>query len=176
MEPSSRTPEGVPNRCPVCGKRVRLEPSTPPGDAPCPHCGHLLWFQLPEGKGDSSSGQVDRSARVSGESPSDFTLDDFRRMLGQVRRLGSLEKITGLIPGLGSPTAGLENADPEREMKRLAGIVDSMTPDERRRPNLIEPRRRKRIAVGAGVEPHEVEELIKEFEAMQRVMGQMQHM
>lgn len=44
MEPSSRTPEGQPNRCPVCGKDARVEPSIPPGDAPCPHCGHLLWF------------------------------------------------------------------------------------------------------------------------------------
>lgn len=44
MEPSSRTPEGEPNRCPVCGKRLRIEPSRPPGDAPCPHCGHLIWF------------------------------------------------------------------------------------------------------------------------------------
>ena len=44
MEPSTRTPEGQPNRCPICGKEVRIEPSWPPGDAPCPHCGHLLWF------------------------------------------------------------------------------------------------------------------------------------
>src|SRR5436309_1117187 len=41
---SSRTPEGMPNRCPVCGNRLRLEPSKPTLDAPCPHCGHLLWF------------------------------------------------------------------------------------------------------------------------------------
>ncbi len=44
MEPSSRTPEGESNRCPVCGKAFRIEPSRPPGDAPCPHCGHLVWF------------------------------------------------------------------------------------------------------------------------------------
>jgi hypothetical protein len=44
MEPSTRTPEGEPNRCSVCGKDVRIEPSRPPGDAPCPHCGSLLWF------------------------------------------------------------------------------------------------------------------------------------
>ena len=44
MKPSSRTPEGTPNRCPVCNAEVRVEPSTPPGDAPCPNCGHLLWF------------------------------------------------------------------------------------------------------------------------------------
>ena len=41
---SSRTPEGVPNRCPLCGSDLRIEPSDPPGDAPCPNCGHLLWF------------------------------------------------------------------------------------------------------------------------------------
>lgn len=41
---SSRTPEGQPNSCPVCGRRVVIEPSKPPGEAPCPHCGHLLWF------------------------------------------------------------------------------------------------------------------------------------
>lgn len=44
MEPSSRTPEGEPHRCPLCGNALRIEPSRPPGDAPCPHCGHLLWF------------------------------------------------------------------------------------------------------------------------------------
>src|SRR5436305_5369278 len=41
---SSRTPEGTPNRCPVCGSHLRIEPSDPAGDAPCPRCGHLLWF------------------------------------------------------------------------------------------------------------------------------------
>jgi len=41
---SSRTPEGRPNRCPVCGSAITIEPSEPAGDAPCPHCGHLLWF------------------------------------------------------------------------------------------------------------------------------------
>jgi eukaryotic-like serine/threonine-protein kinase len=45
MEPSTRTPEGEPNCCPVCGKSLCIEPSRPPGDAPCPHCGHLLWFE-----------------------------------------------------------------------------------------------------------------------------------
>ena len=48
MDVSSRTPEGVPNRCPACGKRLTIEPSQPAGDAPCPHCGHLLWFTQEE--------------------------------------------------------------------------------------------------------------------------------
>jgi acyl carrier protein len=44
MTISSRTPEGIPNRCPLCGAEVCIEPSQPAGDAPCPRCGHLLWF------------------------------------------------------------------------------------------------------------------------------------
>jgi hypothetical protein len=47
MEPSSRTPEGLPNRCPVCGNEIAIDPSRPAGDAPCPYCGHLLWFPMP---------------------------------------------------------------------------------------------------------------------------------
>jgi hypothetical protein len=47
MAPSSRTPEGEPNRCPVCGNAVRLDPSVPSGDAPCAFCGFLLWFSFP---------------------------------------------------------------------------------------------------------------------------------
>jgi mannitol/fructose-specific phosphotransferase system IIA component (Ntr-type) len=50
MNPSTRTPEGQPNRCPVCGKPVVIEPSQPPGDAPCPHCGCLLWFPTSTGR------------------------------------------------------------------------------------------------------------------------------
>jgi anti-anti-sigma factor len=45
---ASRTPEGTPNRCPVCGTRLKIEPSDPAGDAPCPRCGHLLWFTWEE--------------------------------------------------------------------------------------------------------------------------------
>ena len=48
---SSRTPEGTPNRCPVCNNDLKIEPSSPAGDAPCPYCGHLLWFS-PENAGD----------------------------------------------------------------------------------------------------------------------------
>jgi hypothetical protein len=48
MTPASRTPEGEPNQCPICGREVRLEPSRPPGDAPCSYCGHLLWFDSSE--------------------------------------------------------------------------------------------------------------------------------
>ena len=63
MQPASRTPEGEPNRCPICGKEVRLEPSRPPGDAPCPHCGHLLWFPTPKVQATVGATRVEDTLR-----------------------------------------------------------------------------------------------------------------
>ena len=60
MIPSSRTPEGEPLCCPLCGHEVRVEVSHPAGDAPCPHCGHLLWFREFAGRNVTSQTAVDR--------------------------------------------------------------------------------------------------------------------
>ena len=106
----------------------------------------------------------------------EFTLEDFRRMLAQARKLGPLGKIMGMIPGMGGLTKQLdeEGVDHEQDMKRIFGIIDSMTPVERRHPaRLIDQSRRRRIATGAGVEPHEVNELVKSFDAMAGVMKEM---
>jgi hypothetical protein len=66
MIPSSRTPEGQPCRCPVCHREVRIEPSFPTGDAPCPHCGHLLWFEVPapENDADQLGREIDQLDRL----------------------------------------------------------------------------------------------------------------
>ncbi len=105
-----------------------------------------------------------------------FTLEDFRKMLGQVGKLGPLNKVLGLIPGLGGMTDMLQNADAEGEMVRLGGIIDAMTPEERRNPKIIDQSRRRRISAGAGVEPHEVNKLVKEFDTMAGLMKQMSGM
>jgi signal recognition particle subunit SRP54 len=107
----------------------------------------------------------------------EFTLDDFRKMLDQTQRLGPLDKVMGLIPGMGDVTKMMGDADAAAEMTRLRGIIDSMTPEERRNPNkLIDQSRRRRIAAGAGVEPHEVNKLVKEFEGMADLMKRMSGM
>lgn len=67
MSISSRTPEGDPNRCPVCGQVVRLEPSWPPGDAPCPACGSLLWFPGPADLPPALSESPDLEVEPHGE-------------------------------------------------------------------------------------------------------------
>jgi signal recognition particle subunit SRP54 len=88
-----------------------------------------------------------------------------------MRRLGPLEKVMSFLPGMGALKELMGNADAEGEMTRLGGIIDSMTPDERRSPTkLIDQSRRRRIAAGAGVEPHEVNQLVKQFEGMADLM------
>src|SRR5690349_5970794 len=80
MTISSRTPEGHPNRCPVCRRRLRLSPSWPSADAPCPHCGSLVWFPAAHTPGV-----------IAGPATGpDFTLEDFRKQLGQVKWMGRM--------------------------------------------------------------------------------------
>jgi len=106
-----------------------------------------------------------------------FTLEDFRKQLNQIGKLGPLEKVVGLIPGWGEMTKLMADADAAAELRRLGGIIDSMTPEERRDPSgLIDQSRRRRIAAGAGVEPHEVNKLVKEFEGMADMMKRMSGM
>jgi signal recognition particle subunit SRP54 len=103
-----------------------------------------------------------------------FTLDDFKKQMAQIKRLGPMQKVMGMIPGMGNMSDALGDVDPEEDLKRIFGIIDSMTPAERADPTkVIDQSRRRRIAEGAGVEPHEVNELVKQFDAMAQMMTQM---
>lgn len=107
----------------------------------------------------------------------EFTLDDFKKMLGQTKKLGPLNKIMGMLPGMGAMSDMLGDVDAEKDMRRLVGIIDSMTPDERRNPSkVVDQSRRRRIAAGAGVEPHEVNELVKQFDGMADMMKRLSGM
>ena len=104
----------------------------------------------------------------------EFTLEDFRKQLSQIGRLGPLQKVMGLIPGMSAMSDMMGDVDPEQDMKRLFGIIDAMTPAERRAPaKTIDQSRRRRIAAGAGVQPHEVNDLVKQFDAMAQMMTSM---
>lgn len=106
----------------------------------------------------------------------EFSLVDFRNLLNQTRRLGPLNKIMSLIPGLGGMADMVGDADAEGQMRQIGGIIDAMTLAERQNPKLIDQSRRRRIAAGAGVQPHQVNELIKQFEPMAAMMKQMSSM
>jgi len=92
-----------------------------------------------------------------------FTLGDFRDQLGQVNRLGSLDQILEMLPGGQKLKGAMEGHMPEREMKRVAAMIDSMTPRERRDHTIINGSRKKRIARGSGTSVPEVNRLIKQF-------------
>jgi signal recognition particle subunit SRP54 len=101
----------------------------------------------------------------------EFTLDDFLAQLRQVRRMGSLQSLLGMLPGMGAQLRGLRLD--EREIDRVEAIVLSMTPHERRHPEIIKGSRRLRIARGSGTNVQAVNQLIKQFDQMRRVMKQL---
>jgi signal recognition particle subunit SRP54 len=93
-----------------------------------------------------------------------FTLADFRDMMQKLRKPGLMTKMLSLMPGMGELSKVMGSMDNEKEMSRLTGIVDSMTPEERRNPKVIDSSRKNRIAKGCGVNPNQVSDLIKQFE------------
>ncbi|MBK9118464.1 MAG: signal recognition particle protein [Phycisphaerales bacterium] len=97
-----------------------------------------------------------------------FGLDDFLVQLDKIRNMGSMKSIMKMIPGMGQALEGLDM--PEEELNRVKGIIHSMTPRERKDPDLIEASRRRRIARGAGVEQQEVSGLCKQFREMRGMM------
>jgi signal recognition particle subunit SRP54 len=103
----------------------------------------------------------------------DFTFEDFLDQLKQVRKMGSLSSIIGLLPGVPAMKE-LKNAQiDDRQMDRIEAIVFSMTPEERRHPDLIDGSRRQRIARGSGTQVADVNRLLKQFREMKKMLKQM---
>jgi signal recognition particle subunit SRP54 len=101
----------------------------------------------------------------------EFTLEDFLKQLKQIRRMGPLTSILGMIPGFAGHQLKNLKID-ERELDRLEAIILSMTPEERRRPEIINGSRRLRIAKGSGTNVQAVNQLVKQFGQMRKVMKQ----
>jgi len=101
----------------------------------------------------------------------DFTLDDFLEQMQQVRKLGSMSKIMGMLPGMGQFREQLDNFD-EREVDRIQAIIQSMTPAERANPKLIDGSRRARIAKGSGRQVSDVNNLVDRFFEARKMMQQ----
>jgi len=103
----------------------------------------------------------------------EFTLDDFRKQLKTIRRMGPLESILGMIPGLGNLKQLADNKPDEKQMGRVEAIICSMTAEERRNDRIINGSRRKRIAKGSGTTVEEVNRLLKQFIEMRKVLAMM---
>lgn len=104
-----------------------------------------------------------------------FTLDDFLKQMNQVRKLGPLQNIIGMLPGMGQFKEQLKNIDMDsKEIRHIEAIITSMTSQERENPNILNGSRRKRIAMGSGTDVQSVNRLIKQFDEARKMMKQMQ--
>ncbi len=97
-----------------------------------------------------------------------FTFDDFYSQLQQLRKMGSLESILSMVPGIGKAVKNIEVDD--HALVRIEAMIQSMTPDERQRPGIIDGSRRRRIAVGSGNELTDVNRILKQFGQMQKMI------
>ena len=102
-----------------------------------------------------------------------FTLDDFRKQLKTIKRMGPLESVLGMIPGMGQLKQLAENKPDEKQLGRVEAIILSMTAAERRDDSLLNGSRRKRIARGSGTSVEDVNRLVKQFNEMKRVLQMM---
>ena len=104
----------------------------------------------------------------------EFSLQDFLDQLQKIRRMGPLGKVMGMIPGMSKlqMQGDFNNEDIEKRIKMVEAIINSMTPQERRHPRILKASRKKRIARGSGVEVRDVNDLLKQFKQMSRLMNQ----
>ncbi|WP_225547816.1 signal recognition particle protein [Chromobacterium violaceum] len=102
-----------------------------------------------------------------------FDLEDFKAQMQQMKKMGGMANLLEKMPGqLGEMAKGVQGAEAEKAMRRVEGIINSMTPEERRKPELLKASRKRRIAAGSGVTVQEVNRLLNQFEQMQKMMKQ----
>jgi signal recognition particle subunit SRP54 len=102
-----------------------------------------------------------------------FTLEDFRRQLQQVKKMGPIGQVLQMVPGAAGLAGAAQAAVDDGEVKRVEAIIDSMTPAERREPHVIKASRRRRIAAGSGTTVADVNRLLRQFEEMQKLVRQL---
>ena len=102
-----------------------------------------------------------------------FTLEDFQNQLQMVKRMGPLNQLLEMIPGMGSAMRQQDVQVDEKEFRRIEAIISSMTVEEKRRPEIIRGSRRKRIAAGSGTTVADVNALLAQFSQMNKMMKQL---
>jgi len=116
-------------------------------------------------------GEAEKFAKKM-KSGKGFDLEDFKQQIGQMKKMGGVAALLDKLPGQLAQVAGNAQMD-DKQMRRLEGIINSMTPQERTRPELIKASRKRRIATGAGVSVQEVNRLLAQFEQAQKMMKMM---
>jgi signal recognition particle subunit SRP54 len=121
-------------------------------------------------RAEAAIDQEDASRLEEKIRANEFTLEDFRDQLKTIKKMGPLEQIMGMLPGMGNLKTLAENKPDEKQVNRIEAIINSMTPDERRKQHIINGSRRKRIAKGSGTSVEEVNRLLKQFVQMQKML------
>jgi signal recognition particle subunit SRP54 len=116
---------------------------------------------------DEDEAEIAAARILEGE----FTLEDFLQQMQQLKKMGPLNNLLGMMPGMPKELKNQEIDD--RQVARVEAIIRSMTPDERVKPDLIDGSRRGRIAAGSGTNPNEVSQLINQFKQMQKMLKKM---
>ena len=106
----------------------------------------------------------------------DFDFEDFLDQLKQIKRLGPITDLLGMIPGMNRMVKEVDPRMAEDSLKKTEAIINSMTRHERRKPDLLNGSRRRRIATGSGTEPHEVKQFLAQFDQVRALMRQMAKM
>ncbi|KOG86652.1 signal recognition particle [Streptomyces varsoviensis] len=119
-----------------------------------------------------SQQEAEQMAAKLAKGPKEFTLDDFLAQMEQVRKMGSISKLLGMLPGMGQIKDQINNLD-EKDVDRTAAIIKSMTPGERKDPHIINGSRRARIARGSGVDVSAVKSLVERFFDARKMMSKM---
>ena len=131
-------------------------------------------FQLMRGRRATLPGELEEQARKIQKkiAKNQFGFDDFLSQIHQIKKMGNMKDLIGMIPGAGKALKGLDIDDDA--FKHIEAIIYSMTPAERANPSLLDARRKKRIAAGSGTSPQEVNQLLKQFDQMSKMMKMMQ--
>jgi signal recognition particle subunit SRP54 len=103
-----------------------------------------------------------------------FDLDDFLKQMAQIKKMGPISSLLGMVPGMGRLSKEIDAEATDRQMRQIEAIISSMTMEERRNPKVLNGSRKRRVAAGSGTSVQEVNELLSQFRQMQRLMKQLQ--
>jgi signal recognition particle subunit SRP54 len=156
-------------------KLDRLEPFEPEGMASrILGQGDLMSLVRKVGRVQAELSQEELQKQQEKLAKGDFTLEDFRTQFAQLSKMGPMRDIIGSMPGMSEVIP--EDEDPEEALRRIQGMIDSMTKEERRNPDVIDMSRRRRIAAGSGLEPQDVKQFLNQFDQIRTIMRQMANM
>jgi len=117
----------------------------------------------------------EEEAQKAGEKmlSGDFNLDDFLGQMQQIKKMGPINKLMEMIPGMNKMTKGVDMSNAEGDLRRIEAIIQSMTMQERRKPKILKASRKRRIAAGSGTTVQQVNQLLRQFRDMQKMMKQL---